>query len=253
MEVLYSIIMFIFGTIMGSFYNVVGYRLPNNMSLSKPGSHCPACNHPLGFFDLFPILSYVFMGGKCRYCKKKIPLFYPFFECLTGILFVICFLIFGLKPELLVALTFTSILLIVILSDYKYMIIPDELILFGLVSLFIQRIAFGLNVWSAILDILLSFVGILIIKIGGDALFKKESLGGGDVKLLPIFGIVIGWQMALFSIFIASFIALPISLWVLYRNKTNVIPFGPFLSIGALLIYYFQIDYSYVINLLIGS
>lgn len=250
MDSLYIMIMFIFGAIMGSFYNVVGYRLPNNMSLVTPGSHCPNCKHELGFFDLFPILSWILMGGKCRYCRKKIPAFYPIFEFLTGLLFVIAYLVFGMTTELFVAITFASILLIVILSDSKYMIIPDELIIFGIVSLFIERVAFGTDIFTVVMDGVISFVIIILIKIIGDTAFKKESLGGGDVKLLPIFGLVLGWKMAAFSIFVASFIALPISLYILYKKKTNVIPFGPFLSAAALLIYFLQIQFSDIINIL---
>lgn len=250
MDILYMLILFIFGAVMGSFYNVVGYRLPNNMSLSKPGSHCPNCNHGLGFFDLIPILSYIMMGGKCRYCHKKIPLFYPTFELLTGLMFVLSYIVFGMTPELLVALTFVSILLIVILSDYKYMIIPDELIIFGVIAIFIEKLSFGTNIFDMLIDVAFSFVAITTIKLLGDALFKKESLGGGDIKLLLIFGLVLGYEMAIFSIFVASFIALPVSLFVLYKNKTNVIPFGPFLSIGAMLIYFSHINFEYIIQLL---
>lgn len=250
MDILYIMIMFIFGTIMGSFYNVIGYRLPNGMSLMTPGSHCPNCKHELGFFDLFPILSWIIMGGKCRYCKNKIPAFYPIFEFLTGLLFVIAYLVFGMTTELFVAVTFSSILLIVILSDSKYMIIPDELILFGIVSLFMERIVFGADIVDVLMDGGITFLIILFIKIMGDKIFKKESLGGGDVKLLPIFGLVLGWEMAAFSIFVASFLALPISLIILYKNKTNVIPFGPFLSAAALLIYFLKVDFTVILNIL---
>ena len=94
-NVLNSICIFILGLVFGSFYNVVGYRLPNNMSIAFPASHCPNCNHKLKFYELIPVLSYIFLKGKCSSCKKRISIFYPFFELLTAILFTISYLIFG--------------------------------------------------------------------------------------------------------------------------------------------------------------
>ena len=88
----------------GSFYNVVGYRLPNKMSIVFPQSHCPSCNHKLNFYELIPVLSYIFLGGKCKNCKCKISFFYPFFELLTGVLFLLCYLAFGINIEFFISL-----------------------------------------------------------------------------------------------------------------------------------------------------
>ena len=251
-ETIYILFFFILGTVMGSFYNVVGCRLPNGESLVTPPSHCPNCNHRLGFFELFPILSYLFQGGKCKHCKVKISFIYPLFELLTGILFALSYFIFGLTPELLVALTFVSTLLIVIISDFKYMIIPDELILFSLVMLIMQKLFIGVPVLEMTLDIVIPFVVLLLVKIFGDFVFKKESLGGGDIKLMSIFGIVIGFENAILSVGLASFIALPTALLMLLIKKNGMIPFGPYLSIAALLMYYLSIDYTNVLNWLIN-
>ena len=251
-ETIYILFFFILGTVMGSFYNVVGYRLPNGESLVTPPSHCPNCNHRLGFFELFPVLSYIFQGGKCKNCKVKISFIYPLFELLTGILFALSYFIFGLTPELLVALTFVSTLLIVIISDFKYMIIPDELILFSLVMLIMQKLFIGVPVLEMTLDIIIPFIVLLLVKIFGDFVFKKESLGGGDIKLMSIFGIVIGFENAILSVGLASFIALPTALLMLLIKKNGMIPFGPYLSIAALLMYYLSIDYTNVLNWLIN-
>lgn len=251
-EVLYMMMFFILGTIMGSFYNVVGYRLPNGMSLIKPASHCPNCDHKLGTMELIPIVSYIIQLGKCKNCKQKIALFYPIFEFLTGVLFVISYLVFGLTSELLVALTFSSTLLIVMISDIKYMIIPDELLLFSGVLLVIERLMAGSEIVSLLLDAALPFIIMLLLKLFGDFIFKKESLGGGDIKLMVIFGLAIGWQQCVIALALGAFIALPISLIILAVKKTNVIPFGPFLSVAALIIYYFSIDHVAIINWLIN-
>ncbi len=237
---------------MGSFYNVVGYRLPNGMSLIKPSSHCPNCNKKLGFMELIPIVSYIIQLGKCKNCGKKIAIFYPIFEFLTGVLFAVSYLVFGFTDNLLVALTFSSTLLIVVISDIKYMIIPDELLLFSGIMLVIERLVINCDIIPILTDAFLPFVILLVIKIFGDFAFKKESLGGGDIKLMVIFGLAIGWQNCILAIALAAFIALPVSLIILFTKKTNVIPFGPFLSIAALIIYYFSISYTSVINWLIN-
>ena len=130
MDIYYTIVSFIFGITLGSFYNVVGYRLPREQSLIHPSSHCTSCNHKLGLWDLVPVFSFLFLGRKCRYCKQKISWFYPFFEFMTGLLFAISYIIFGATIEFFISITFISMLLIIIISDYQTMIIPDELLIF---------------------------------------------------------------------------------------------------------------------------
>lgn len=251
-KIIYTMLFFVLGTIMGSFYNVVGYRLPKGMSLIKPDSHCPNCNHKLNFMELIPVVSYIIQWGKCKHCRKKIAIFYPIFEFLTGVLFAVSYLIFGLSNELLVALTFVSTILVVIISDLKYLIIPDEVLLFSGVMLIIERLIGKAELFPLVLDVLIPFVFLLLIKLIGDFMFKKESLGGGDIKLMVIFGIVIGWENCILVVVLGSIIALPISLIVLMLKKTNIIPFGPFLSMAALIIYYGIIDYVPVLNWLIN-
>jgi len=252
METLYITIFFIFGTIMGSFYNVVGYRLPNGMSLIKPASHCPNCNHRLGAMELIPIISYIIQLGKCKCCHQKIAIFYPIFELLTGLMFVLSYLVFGFNLELIVALIFVSTLLIVMISDIKYMVIPDELLIFSGVTLFIARLLMGYNILTLLLNIIIPFAFLLTIKLLGDFIFKKESLGGGDIKLMIIFGLVMGYPSTIIVLMLASFIAFPVALIVLFTKKTNMIPFGPFLSIAALILYYFSISFDSVIKMLIA-
>jgi leader peptidase (prepilin peptidase)/N-methyltransferase len=250
-EVLYTMMFFILGTIMGSFYNVVGYRLPNGMSLIKPASHCPNCNHRLGPMELIPIVSYIIQLGKCKNCHQKIAIFYPLFEAFTGILFAVSYLVFGFSNELLVALTFSSTLLIVILTDMKYMIICDEVLLFSGIMIVVLRLLMNYNIMTLLLDISLPFIFLLAVKLFGDFIFKKESLGGGDIKLMVVIGLVLGWQTAIISVAFAAFIALPISIIILIFKKTNVIAFGPFLSASALIMYYLGITYMTIYNILL--
>jgi len=246
------IILFIIGTIFGSFYNVVGYRVPKGESLLYPSSHCTKCNNRLKPFELIPVLSFIFLGGKCHNCKTKISFFYPIFELLTGIAFSLSYIIFGWSLECLYSIIFISMLIIIIISDYQTMIIPDSvLIFFSMLLVFIKFLGEGIDaVGISLLHGLCSFIFMLLLKLLGDFLFKKESMGGGDIKLLAVFGFVLGFPMSIVTIFLSAFIALPISLIILKVKKTHEIPFGPFLSAAAIIVFLAQIDINSMINFL---
>lgn len=262
MDLYYMIVSFIFGITLGSFYNVVGYRLPKKQSLVYPSSHCTTCNHKLGASELVPVFSYIFQKGKCKHCGSKVSLFYPIFELTTGILFAMSYYVFGGTIEFWLSIIFISMLLIIIISDYQTMIIPDEVLLFAIIIITILLyIKGGLAlVGTSILNGIIAFTIMFLLKKMGDFLFKKESMGGGDIKLLFTFGLVFGWQMSIISIFIASFIALPIAIYysIKYRNQKyidddeipeNSIPFGPFLAIAAIVILLAKLDINTILNL----
>lgn len=244
LETFNCIMIFIIGLSFGSFYNVVGYRLPNNMSIAFPASHCTNCNHKLKFYELIPVISYIFLRGKCMKCKERISIFYPFFELLTGVLFLLSYLSFGFNLKFIISITFISVLIIVSISDIKYYIIPDEVLIVGSVILIIEfiinTITNGLTLYEGIISHILNGLGafaiLYLFKCLGDLMFKKESLGGGDIKLLFLIGMVLGFDMSIVTIFIASFIALPLSIISLIRNDNNVLAFGPYLSVAATLI-----------------
>ena len=244
--------LFLLGLIFGSFYNVVGYRIPKGESLIYPSSHCPNCNHKLTPIELVPVFSYVFLLGKCKNCKKKISCFYPLFELLTGIMFALSYVVFGFSLECLYSIVFLSMLIIIIISDYQTMIIPDSvLIVFSAILILIKYFMFDMNVvGESLIAALLSFIVMLLIKLLGDFMFKKESMGGGDIKLLGVFGFVLGFPMSLISIFLAAIIALPISIIILKLKKTHEIPFGPFLAIAAIIIFLTRIDIGQILNLI---
>lgn len=250
----FSIILglFILGTIFGSFYNVVAYRLPKGESIVFPSSHCPKCNHKLGPLELIPILSFIIQGGKCKSCKAKVSIFYPISEMMCGILFVLAYLSFGISLNLIIALTFVSILIIVILSDYYYMIIEDSvLIIFGLLILLEIFLINDYHVlFNSIIGGLISGAIMFILKKFGDFIFKKESMGGGDIKLMIIIGIMIGWQMSIITIFLSAILAFPISLIVVAKKMNHEIPYGPFLAFASLIIYFTQFNLDKLIDLL---
>lgn len=252
MEIYYAIVLFVFGTIFGSFYNVVGDRVADGKSIIYPPSHCPKCKHRLTPLELVPIFSYLFQGGKCKNCKCKIPLFHPLYEIFVGLLFMFSYISFGFTGGFVIALTFVSMLAIIIVSDYYYMIIPDEILIFFGVALALEVLlingidAFGISLLSGII----SFGVMFLIKLFGDFIFKTESMGGGDIKLLFFLGFILGWPQALLSIFLGSIIGLPISLIVLKIKNTNIIPFGPFLALGAIIILLTQFNIEILLNAL---
>ena len=249
----YIVFNFILGILCGSFFNVVGYRLPKEESIVFPASHCPNCNHKLGPLELIPIISYFFLGGKCKECKQKISIIYPIFELTTGALFALSYYLFGFSINYFIALTVVSVLLIIIISDIRYFIIPDEVLLVGIILLLLEKLLLG--GWQlgleSLFDGVIAFLIMYLVKIIGDFMFKKESMGGGDIKLLFFFGLFLGWELSLISIFLASFIGLPISLYILLKNKSHIIPFGPFLSIAALILFFSQININDILNCLI--
>ena len=252
MEIYYLISFFLIGLLFGSFYNVVGYRLPRGESIAYPPSHCTKCNHRLTPIELIPIFSFLIQGGKCKNCKCKISWFYSIFEFITGVLFAVSYLVFGLSLDLLVAITFISMLLIVIISDYQTMIIPDSLLIFSLILLIIELyLRDGLNLLlNHLLNAGIMFIIMFTIKKIGDFLFKRESMGGGDIKLMFIFGLVLGWQTSCLSICLSSFIGLPTSLILLNKNETHEVPFGPFLAIAAIILIIFKIDMNTIIDIM---
>jgi len=254
MEMYYRIIFFFLGSIMGSFFHVVATRLSNEESIIKPGSHCHICNKKLKWYELIPIVSFVIQGGKSRCCKQKLPISYLIVEVITGSLFSVTYHVFKFTPELLINLIFISGLIIVIISDIEYMIILDEVLtISSLIIVILNLIFFGFKITIINLGHALgAFLLMLIVKMIGDFIFKKESLGGGDIKLMFLFGLVIGLPMSIVTIFFATFIAFPIAIYVLLKRKDNMIPFGPFLSIAAIILLISKINISDIINFIIS-
>ena len=234
------IYLFIVGLFFGSFYNVVALRLSNNESIIYPGSHCVNCNHKLSWYELIPVFSYIGLRGKCKKCKVKISIQYPLIELLTGTLFALSYYIFGFTVNTLISIVLSSLVVITLVSDFKYMIILDEaLIISGLFLVILFFIQGGLaKVGHQLLYGLLLFLLVLLIKILGDRAFKQESLGWGDVKLSFIAGLALGIKVGVIYIFAASFLALPYALYFTIRKKEAIVPFGPFLVLSMLILFW---------------
>lgn len=252
MKLYWIIIFFFIGTLMGSFYTVVGLRSGKKENFITGRSHCDNCNHKLGILDLIPIFSYIFLKGKCRYCHEKIDSLSTYMEFFSGILYALSFEVFGFSYQLFIALGIITLLIIIIVSDITYYIIPDEVLIFMSIYFFIF-ITLDEGIKSSLLSIfngLILFTIMYIIMLLGNKLFKRESLGGGDIKLMFIFGMILGPLLGIVSIFLGSCLALPISLIITLKKKKNIIPFGPFLLISITLLYMTQINEQLIFKLL---
>jgi len=252
MEYYYLIVFFILGSVMGSFYSVVGERLPNNESILKPKySYCPNCKKRLKWYELIPIFSYIIQLGKCRKCNNQIPVIYLFIEIITGALFAVSYYSFGISYELIISLALVSFFSIVIVSDLTYMIIPDEVTLITSIIIIITNfLNLGLKNGAIQLGYgVITFTFMYLIMLMGNFIFKKESLGGADVKLMFLAGLVLHPVLGILVVFIASCIALPISLIILLTDKEHMIPFGPFLVASIIFLFFLKIDLNNFLQL----
>ncbi len=226
------------GLLLGSFYNVVGLRIPKKLSISYPPSHCYNCNRNIRFYELIPVLSYLIQVGKCRGCKSKISVMYPLIEILTAFLFVLSLTIIGLSKEIFIAWFFVSLLIIITVSDIHYQIIPDKVLLFFLPLFIILKIWIPSDPWwDPIAGMLLGFSLLYLI-----AVLSKGGMGGGDIKLYAVLGIILGWKGVLLSFFLASLFGGlfgAIGLVLGKYKRRQAIPFGPFIAMGTLIAYFF--------------
>jgi len=229
------------GSCLGSFLNVCIYRMPREQSIVRPRSRCPHCSHPIAWYDNIPVLSFLQLRGRCRHCRTPIHWRYPLVEILTGLSTVAVLERFGVTPVGLVYLALVYALIVVSCIDLDFQIIPDEISLGGLVlGLVLSGLVPSLHEtdsrWLALGRSVLGGLvgGGLLYATGllGDALFRKESMGGGDIKLLAMAGAILGWKMVTLTFFLAPVLALIPGVIVLLWKRSHVIPYGPFLSLG---------------------
>ncbi len=235
------LVFFLFGLIIGSFLNVCIYRIPQNQSIAFPASRCSHCKTPLAVRDLIPVVSYLFLKGRCRYCHHSISKRYPLVELLTAFLFVLCYMVTGYHFESLGLILFTSFLLVITFIDIDHHLIFDKVLTwFALMGIAFNALHTYENL-SGILP-LLSFLDMLTgVLIGGGsflaiALISKGGMGGGDIKLAAALGLWLGWKLNLLALFLAFLfggIGSGTLLALKIKGRKDPIPFGPFISAGA--------------------
>jgi len=231
------ILIFILGLAVGSFSNVCIYRIPRNESIIFPASHCTKCRSPIKPVDNIPLLSYILLKGKCRNCKSKISIQYPIVEFLTGFIYLIIYLIYCLSIQTLIYIILSSALIIITFIDLKEQIIPDIISLPGIViglilSFFVPYIS-----WiDSALGIIVGGGIILIIGLTGSLIFKKEAMGGGDIKLAAMIGAFLGWRAIIISLFLGFFLGALAGIFLILskiKKREDTVPFGPFIVLGS--------------------
>lgn len=226
------------GLAVGSYLNVVIYRLPRQIKIGLSRSFCPSCRSPIPFYDNIPLISYVLLGGKCRRCKAVIPARYPVVELLNSLLFVFFFYHFGLTVQFFVYAFVSSVLLSIIFIDVEFHLIPDYLTIPGMIiGLAVSLTPSGIGIVSSVIGLLVGGGVLYLIALLGDWLFKKDSMGGGDIKMAAMLGAFLGWQKVIFIFFGAAAIGLLASIIIMAFSKkvrsSRIIPFGPFLAMAA--------------------
>lgn len=243
-NVLFVSLVFIFGMCVGSFLNVCIYRLPSSTSIINPSrSFCPQCKSAIHFYDNIPVLSYLLLKGRCRYCNVPISLRYPMVELMTGIVAVAILFMFGPTPEGIVYFIFISSLLVITFIDIDYKIIPDTITLPGIpIGLAASFVLPAMTFKSSLLGLLAGGGSLLLVAWSYSLITRKEGMGGGDIKLLGMIGTIVGWKGVIFTIFVASLAGTLVGMMVMLQKGKNLkfaIPFGPFLSIGAMAYVFF--------------
>lgn len=249
------VFIFVLGTVFASFIHLYVTRVIRGESIVAPRSHCDACNHTLKWYELIPIVSYLVQKGRCRNCNTKIGISMVLVEILTGILFVITYAVFGISYKTLLGFVIVLILISIFISDFKEMIILDSTLIVGLIFIYIL-VYLDLGLWKGLYKSFLygvfAFVLMFVIKILGDAIFKRESLGGGDIKFAFLMGSILPYNLFLVSLMLASTTALPYALYISCSKKTNELAFGPFLAIGLYITFLLQEPILNFLNLLIN-
>lgn len=237
----------LFGLAVGSFLNVCIYRIPLSKSIIHPPSSCPQCGNRLRFYDNIPLISYILLFGKCRFCRNPIPLRYPLVEFIAALLSTALFIRYGMTPQYPALFAFSVCLVVISFIDLDYQIIPDIISLPGI------PIGFGLSLlkWTEVtwLESLIGILGgggfLYVVAVVFERLTRKEGMGGGDVKLLAMMGAWMGWRALPFIVLMSSLAGIFIGGAALLFSGRGVrakIPFGPFLSLGALIYLFFGKD-----------
>lgn len=234
-----AVLIFILGLIVGSFSNVCIFRIPRNESIIYPASHCPKCRNNISPKDNIPLLSYILLKGRCRNCKNKISIQYPIVELLTGVIYLIIYLIYSLSIQSLIYIILSSALVIIAFIDLNEQIVPDVISLPGIVigfiiSFFVPYILFP----NSALGIFVGGGIILIIGLAGSVIFKKEAMGGGDVKLAAMIGAFLGWRYVIISLFFGFFLGALAGIILIIskiKSREDTVPFGPFIVLGSLI------------------
>lgn len=244
MRIISVVFAFLFGAAIGSFLNVLIFRIPRSLSIVRPGSHCPRCNKAITWYENIPIVSFIVLGGRCSRCHQPISIHYPLVELLTGILFVVVYLRHGLQYEFFFYVYFFCTLIVISGIDFTHQIIPDIFSLSGIVIGLLFQIIKG-NFLPGLIGMAFGGGLILLIRLIGGKVYKKEVMGMGDVYLTAMIGSFVGFPSILPAIFIGAMVGAVLGIIYIIstqQSRESPIPFGPFLSLGGIVVVLFQIQ-----------
>ena len=239
------ILPFVFGAVVGSFLNVCIYRIPEGISIVSPPSRCQGCGRLVPFYYNIPIFGYIFLGGRCAFCKVPLSLQYPFVEALTGVIAVALFVKFGLSLKLFAMFVFAAALVVITFIDLRLKIIPDVIsipfMLLGVILSFFLE-APGVEPLQGVVNSLIGMAAgggfLLLAAAAYYYITGMEGMGGGDIKLLAMIGAFLGWRAVIVTVLAGSFLGAVIGAAVMLiagKSSKYALPFGPFLAFGAFL------------------
>jgi len=249
----YCLLFFLLGAILASFFGVVGTRWPEGKSIVTPRSHCNYCNHPLSWYELIPILSYFFLKGKCKNCHKRLPFYEPLMEISLGLLFSFFYIKYNFSYNMWIILIVVSLCFLIFLTDLKYMIILDSPLVVSSILIFLLKwFYYGLSyALNGLISGVILFSFMLLVAFLGKKMFKREALGGGDIKLSFVIGLLLGAKHAFLALVLSTFLAFPYATFSLLSTKEREVPFGPFLVSAMLIVFLFYDKFSYVLKLFV--
>ena len=240
MEALIHILVFFIGASVGSFLIVVADWLPLKKSLIYPPSSCPSCEHKLAVLDLIPIFSYIWLSGQCKYCKATIPIRILIVELASGLLFILMYVNYGLSWDFLRVVLYCFLFIVLIVIDMEHKIIPNKLIYPAAIITIVISIFFKPGIISSLIG---GGVGFIILLI--PALIYKGGMGGGDIKLATLVGLMTGFPVILITIFVMAIsggiVAITLLLMGLKKRK-DAIPLGPFLCLAGMIALFWGSD-----------
>jgi len=250
MDTILPIFIFTVGAAIGSFSNVCIYRLPKKLSIISPSSQCPNCGKNISPFDNIPIISFLILRGRCRYCQFPISWRYPIVELITGLIFLSLYLNFRISPQFFIYALLCTSLIIIAFIDLEHKIIPDAITLPGIIiGLTLSIIMPHITLLNSVKGLLLGVVLLSTTAILSLAILRREGMGGGDIKLIAMVGSFLGWEKVLLTIFLGSLFGSIVGIVLIIlkkKNRKDEVPFGPFLSLGAIISIFFGRELIYL-------
>ncbi len=250
MAILLNMAAFVFGAMIGSFLNVCIWRIPEGKSIVFPASHCPKCGKSIRPYDNIPLLSWLILRGRCRDCGKPISARYPLVELLTALLSLAMFWKYGLSLPYVAAFVFTAALIVITFIDFDHQIIPDVISLPGIPVFFLLAVfVMGIGFLDALLGLLIGGGFLYLVAVGYELLTKREGMGGGDIKLLAMIGAFLGWKSLFFVVFMSSILGAIVGIVLIMikgKDMKYAVPFGPFLSIAAVMYLFVGVELTHL-------